>query len=135
MTEKIQEALYEEKELTASIIGCAYKVFKNLGFGFLESVYENALIIEMNKAGLKSESQKAIDVYYDSHDSHIVGHFIADLFVEEKVIVELKSVTALVKSHEVQLVNYLTATGINIGLLINFGEEKVEVRRKIKSLK
>jgi len=132
MTEKIQEALYEEKDLTASKIGCAYKVYKNLGFGFLESVYENALIIEMNKAGLKSESQKAIDVYYDNQ---IVGHFIADLFVDEKVIIELKSVATLLKNHEVQLVNYLTATGINIGLLINFGEEKVEVKRKIRSLK
>jgi len=132
MAEKVPEALYQEKELTATIIGCAYKVYKKLGFGFLESVYENALIIEMTKAGLKSESQKAIDVYYDSQ---IVGHFIADIFVEGKVIVELKSVTTLSKGHEVQLVNYLTATGINIGLLINFGEEKVEVHRKIKSLK
>jgi len=132
MAENVPEALYQEKELTATIIGCAYKVYKKLGFGFLESVYENALIIEMTKAGLKSESQKAIDVYYDSQ---IVGHFIADIFVEGKVIVELKSVTTLSKGHEVQLVNYLTATGINIGLLINFGEEKVEVHRKIKSLK
>lgn len=132
MSEKVKEALYQEKELTATIIGCAYKVYKKLGFGFLESVYENALIIEITKGGLKSESQKAIDVYYNSQ---IVGHFIADIFVEGKVIVELKSVTTLSKSHEVQLVNYLTATGINIGLLINFGEEKVEVHRKIKSLK
>ncbi|MFA4920536.1 MAG: GxxExxY protein [Candidatus Neomarinimicrobiota bacterium] len=132
MTEKVHEALYEEKELTATIIGCAYKVYKKLGFGFLESVYENALIIEMKKAGLKPESQKAVDVYYDNQ---IVGHFIADLFVEDKIIVELKSVANLSKSHEVQLVNYLTATGINIGLLINFGEEKVEIKRKIRSLK
>ena len=132
MAENVPEALYQEKELTATIIGCAYKVYKKLGFGFLESVYENALIIEMTKAGLKSESQKAIEVYYDSQ---IVGHFIADIFVEGKVIVELKSVTTLSKGHEVQLVNYLTATGINIGLLINFGEEKVEVHRKIKTLK
>ncbi len=132
MTEKIQEAFYEEKKLTASIIGCADKVYKSLGFGFLESVYENALKIEITKAGHKCESQKAIDVYYDNQ---IVGHFIADLFVDEKVIIELKSVTTLSKSHEVQLVNYLTATGMKIGLLINFGEEKVEVKRKIKSLK
>ncbi|MDD5540512.1 MAG: GxxExxY protein [Candidatus Marinimicrobia bacterium] len=132
MTEKVHEALYEEKELTATIIGCAYKVYKKLGFGFLESVYEHALIIEMKKAGLKPESQKAVDVYYDNQ---IVGHFIADLFVEEHIIVALKSVANLSKSHEVQLVNYLTATGINIGLLINFGEEKVEIKRKIRSLK
>lgn len=117
MDNKIHEELYKDKELTSTIIGCAYKVYKNLGFGFLESVYEKALIIEMTKAGLKSESQKAIDVYYDDQ---IVGHFIADLFVEGKIIVELKSVATLTKSHEVQLVNYLTATRINIGLLINF---------------
>ncbi len=132
MDNKIHEELYKDKELTSTIIGCAYKVYKNLGFGFLESVYEKALIIEMTKADLKSESQKAIDVYYDDQ---IVGHFIADLFVEGKIIVELKSVATLTKSHELQLVNYLTATRINIGLLINFGEEKVEIKRKIRSLK
>ncbi len=112
-------------------IGCAYHVYNTLGSGFLESVYEKCLIIEAEKCGLSVESQKAVNVYYDEQ---IVGNFIADLIIDKKVIIELKAVRHLVVAHEVQLVNYLTATKIPIGLLINFGETKVEVKRKFLRL-
>src|SRR5689334_7378724 len=108
----------EERGLTERIIGCAMKVHSTLGPGFLESVYHKALEHELRKAGLKVESQKAIAVHYDGI---AVGEFAADLLIEERVIVELKSNQALSLANEVQLVNYLTATGIEIGLLLNFG--------------
>lgn len=121
----------EHEELTRRIIGCAYKVFNALGHGFLESVYENAMLIELRKAELPTENQFPIKVFYDGQ---VVGKFEADLFVAGAVIVELKAVSALLRAHEVQLVNYLKATGIDVGLLINFGEQKVEVRRKLRVL-
>jgi len=120
------------KELTEKIIGCAYQVYNEMGFGFLESVYENCLVIELNKAGLQAEQQKAVNVYYDGE---MVGEFRADIIVEETIILELKSVRQLIAAHEVQLVNYLVATGKQVGLLLNFGEQKLEVKRKIKDLK
>ena len=119
--------MMKHKELTAKIIDCAYKVHRELGFGFLESVYQNALVIELTKAGLKSEREKRIQVYYDGK---VVGDFVADILVEEKVILELKSVSQVHPAHEAQLINYLKATGIKVGLLINFGE-KVEIKRKV----
>jgi GxxExxY protein len=119
--------MMKHKELTAKIIDCAYKVHRELGFGFLESVYQNALVIELTKAGLKSEREKRIQVYYDGK---VVGEFVADILVEEKVILELKSVSQIHPAHEAQLINYLKATGIKVGLLINFGE-KVEIKRKV----
>ena len=122
----------EFKELTEKIIGCAYQVYNTLGFGFLEGVYEKSLIIELEKAGLNVESQKKIKVIYDGK---IVGDFIADMIVEDIVVVELKSVQNLIDIHEVQLVNYLKATNKPIGLLINFGLEHVEIKRKVKELK
>lgn len=122
----------EYEKLTENIIGCSYRVYNKLGFGFLESVYEKALHIEMRKAGLVFETQKSMAVYYDNE---VVGNFIADILVENAVVVELKSVQNLSKSHEVQLVNYLSATGMSVGLLINFGEKGVEVRRKWKDLR
>ena len=102
-----------------------------MGFGFLESVYEKCMLIELEKAGLNSSSQKPIKVYYDDE---LVGDFVADIIVNDTIIIELKSVRRIVRAHEVQLVNYLVATGKPIGLLLNFGEEKVEVRRKVKEL-
>jgi GxxExxY protein len=102
------------------------------GFGFLESVYEKCLLIELRKAGLDTESQKSITVYYDDE---IVGEFVADIIVNDMIILELKSVRRVIKAHEVQLVNYLVATGKPVGLILNFGERKVEVKRKIKDLK
>ena len=122
----------EHEELTERIIGCAYAVYNKLGHGFLESVYNNSMMVELQRAGLKAVSQAPIDVFYEGV---LVGQFLADILVENTVIVELKAVRALVATHEVQLVNHLTATGISIGLLINFGEKSVEVRRKVRTLK
>ena len=117
--------------LTDKIIGCAFRVYNTIGSGFLESVYHNCMLIELKKTGLSYESQKDITIQYEGE---IVGDFIADIIVEDKVIVELKSIRQLAEAHEVQLVNYLTATGKQVGLLINFGEERVEIRRKLKDL-
>ena len=122
----------EYKDVTKIIIGCAYRVYNKMGFGFLESVYEKCLLIELRKAGLDTESQKSIKVYYDDE---IVGEFVADIIVNDMIILELKSVRRVIKAHEVQLVNYLVATGKSVGLILNFGERKVEVKRKIKELK
>ena len=122
----------DREELTEKIIGCAYRVYNSMGYGFLESVYEKCLMIELKKADLRAERQKPISVEYEEQ---IVGEFIADIIVEESVILELKSVKQIVRAHEVQLVNYLVATGIDIGLILNFGEQKVEVRRKLRNLK
>ena len=117
--------------ITEQIIGCAYRVYNKMGFGFLESVYEKCLEIELKKAGLRAESQQPIKVYYEGE---IVGEFVADLVVEDTVIVELKSVRRVVKAHEAQLVNYLVATQAEVGLILNFGEHKVEVKRKLRTL-
>ncbi len=121
----------EFEDITEKIIGCAYKVYNTMGYGFLESVYEKCLLIELRKAGLKSEYQKPIIVNYEGE---VVGNFIADIFVEDSIILELKSVKNIAKAYEVQLVNYLVATETNVGLLINFGEDKVEIKRKVRVL-
>jgi len=122
----------EYEDMTETIIGCAYRVYNKMGFGFLENVYERCLLIELHKAGMGTESQKPITVYYDDE---IVGEFTADILVNDMIILELKSVRRVIKAHEVQLVNYLVATGKPVGLILNFGERKVEVKRKIKDLK
>ena len=114
-------------DLTEEIIKAAYKVHNALGFGFLEKVYQNALMIELKRMGLKVSSEMPIKVYYRNE---IVGEYIADIIVEDKVILELKAVKDLAEIHEVQLVNYLKATGIEVGLLINFGHS-VQVKRKV----
>ena len=119
-------------EVTEKIIGCAYHVYNKIGFGFLESVYEKCLLIELIKSGLKAESQKPITVFYENE---IVGEFVADIIVNNSIILELKSAKRIVKAHEVQLVNYLVATGKLVGLIINFGERKVEIKRKVRELK
>jgi len=119
----------EEAELTERIIGCAMRVHRVLGAGFLESVYQNALRHELGKAGLRVECEKRIDVRYDGI---VVGVFAVDMLVEERVMIENKSVQAIIAAHEVQLVNYLTATGIEIGLLLNFGRERLEFQRKTR---
>ena len=121
----------EYQELTEEIIGCAYRVYNRMGFGFLESVYEKCMLIELKKAGLNPDSQKPIKVCYDGE---VVGDFVADIIVDDTIILELKPVRRVVRAHEVQLVNYLVATGKPIGLLLNFGERKVEVKRKVKDL-
>ena len=121
----------EHKELTEKIIGCAYRVYNRMGYGFLESVYQKCMMVELRKAGLDAESERGIVVQYGGE---IVGEFAADILVEDTVIVELKSVTEIAKGHEVQLVNYLVATGKPVGLLLNFGPRNVDVRRKEKDL-
>ncbi len=121
----------EYQGLTETIIGCAYRVYNKMGFGFLEGVYEKCLLIELKKSDLDAESQKPITVYYDNE---IVGEFVADIVVNDTIILELKSVRRIVKAHEVQLVNYLVATGKEVGLILNFGEIKVEVKRKVRDL-
>ena len=121
----------EYRELTENIIGCAYRVYNRMGFGFLESVYEKCMLIELRKVGLNAETQKPITVYYEDE---IVGEFVADIIVNDSIILELKSVSRIIKIHEVQLVNYLVATGKSVGLILNFGERKVEIKRKIKNL-
>ena len=121
--------LNQLNELTNRIIKCFYKVYNTLGYGFLEKVYEKALFIELNKIELKVETQKPIKVYYDKQ---VIGDYYADIMVNDIVILELKAVEILCEQHELQLINYLKATNIEFGLLLNFGK-KPEVRRKIFS--
>ncbi|MCD6345012.1 MAG: GxxExxY protein [Anaerolineae bacterium] len=121
----------KDDSLTKTIIGCAFEVHNVLGAGFLEKVYENALRIELLKQSLKVKQQEPIQVYYEGQ---VVGSYYADLWIEDRVIIELKAVRSLSKAHEVQLVNYLTATGIDTGLLLNFGSS-VQVKRKFREYK
>ena len=116
--------------LTGAIIRCAFEVTNEIGSGFLESVYERAMMIALSDAGLSVQSQKPVKVLFRGKP---VGDFYADLVVEEKVIVELKSVKALIPEHEAQTINYLNATDIEVGLLINFGKPKLEFRRFTRS--
>jgi GxxExxY protein len=120
----------EDEELTKKIIGCAMKVHSPLGPGFLESVYQKALAHELRKAVLKVECERPIAVHYDGV---IVGDFSADMLVEGRVLPELKANQALAPANEVQLVNYLTATGLEVGLLLNFGRERLEFKRKTRT--
>ena len=122
----------EDQNLTSNIIGCAYSVFNELGFGFLGSVYEKSLLIELNEKNLVATAQQPVNVFYKGHQ---VGDFVTDIIVENKVIIELKSVLRLLEIHEVQLVNYLVATGISTGLLINFGKSGIEVKRKYREFR
>jgi len=117
----------KHKELTEKIIGAAYTVYNILGWGFLEKVYENALAIELQKMGIKVTQQSPIKLLYKGD---VVGDYTDDLLVEDKVIVELKAVKNMNEIHEVQVVNYLAATGIEVGLLLNFGEN-LKIKRKI----
>jgi GxxExxY protein len=119
----------KHKDITRQIIGCAYQVYKKLGFGFLESVYKKAMVIELSKINLKVEQEKPLKVYYDNQE---IGEYYIDLFIENEIIVELKSVENLLKAHEVQLVNYLNGMEKEIGLLINFSPTGVEVKRKYR---
>ncbi len=114
-------------ELSDTIIKAFYKVYNTLGFGFLEKVYENAMIIELKKSGLQVEKQKPISVYYDEK---IVGEYFADLIVDNKIIIELKAAESICAANECQLVNYLKATDIEVGLLLNFGKEP-QIKRKV----
>ena len=125
-----QDGRLLHEKLTGSIIGCAFEVINELGSGFLESVYEKAMMIALSEAGHSVQSQKRVKVLFRGKP---VGDFYADLLVEKKVVVELKSVKTLVPEHEAQTINYLNATGIPVGLLINFGRPKLEFRRFTRS--
>ena len=118
-------------DITYAINGAVFEVNKVLGPGFLEKVYENALLIELRERGLKAENRVPIKVFYKDE---VVGEYIADILVEEKVILELKAVDRLEKIHEAQILNYLKATGVQIGLLINFTHPKAEIKRMVLSL-
>ena len=117
------------KPLTDKILSCFYKVYNTLGYGFLEKVYERALAYELHKNGLFVITQKEIEVYYDERK---VGHYFADIIVEGIIILEIKAAEGLVEEHEYQLVNYLKASNIEVGLLLNFGK-KPHFKRKIYS--
>ena len=112
--------------ITEKIIGCAFAVNIALGSGFLEKVYENALVHELRKSGLKVQQQHPIQVWYDGV---VVGEYIADLLVEDSVLVELKTVKELDAAHQAQCIHYLKATGIHLCLLLNFGARRVEIKR------
>ena len=118
---------HPQYDLAGIVIGLAMKVQSMLVPGYLESVYKNALVIELLEAGLKAEVEYRLPVYYRGA---MVGDFIADIIVNRALILELKAVATLIKTHEVQLVNYLVATGIEEGLLLNFGAERLEYKKK-----
>ena len=119
--------MYKHSELTQKIIKAAQNVHNELGYGFLEKVYHNALVLELRKIGFDVASEEPISVCYDGQT---VGEYFADIVVDDKVILEIKAVQALNPVHEAQLVNYLKATNIDVGLLLNFGKS-LEVKRKI----
>lgn len=118
-------------DITYAINGAVFEVNRILGSGFLEKVYENALLVELKRRGIKAESQVPIKVLYKEE---VVGEYIADLLVEDKVIVELKTVENIDKVHEAQLLNYLKATGIRVGILVNFKHPKAEIKRMVLDL-
>jgi GxxExxY protein len=120
-----KDYLYEDT--TKKIINCFYKVYDELGNGFLESVYEKSLMIELSNVGLSAVNQKSLAVYYKNQ---LVGDFKSDIIVEDKILIEIKAVNRLVSNHEAQLINYLKATRIKLGLLVNFGE-KLDFKRRV----
>jgi GxxExxY protein len=115
-------------DLTYKVIGSAYKVHNVLGPGFLEKVYENALIIELRKLGIYARQQVKLPVLYEGQQ---VGLYFPDLWIENQLIIELKAILTLAPEHEIKLIHYLAATGIDNGLLINFGNT-VQIRRKFR---
>lgn len=121
----------ETNEITYAINGAVFEVNRVLGPGFLEKVYENALLQELKERGLEARSQAPIKV---SYKGSVVGEYFADILVEEKVIVEIKTVDSLGRAHEAQVLNYLKATGVHIGLLVNFRQPKAEIKRMVLNL-
>lgn len=129
MKSNMDKVNYKHSDLTEQIIKAFYKVYNTLGYGFLEKVYENALFIELESIGLNVKKQEPIKVYYEERE---VGVYFSDLIVSDIIIVELKTAESLSEEHESQLINYLKATDIEVGLLLNFGK-KPEVKRKVYS--
>jgi len=124
--EKAPEGKLKHGDITRAVIGCAFAVMKELGAGFLESVYEQAMLLALREKGLSAAAQQPIQVFFRGRP---VGDFYADILVEGKVVVELKTVRELAPEHEAQVINYLNATGLEVGLLINFGKPRLEYRR------
>lgn len=124
----MKEEGFPEKELTSKILEVAFKVHNTLGAGFLEKVYENAMAIELGSQGIPFEQQKTLQVRYDGA---VVGDYTADFVVGSRVILELKTVQAIDSVHEAQLLNYLRATGLEVGLLLNFAKPKLEYKRMV----
>ena len=114
--------------LTERVIGCAMKVHNVLGPGFLEKIYENALAIELRQSGVCIEQQKKLDVYYGEF---LVGEYIADIVVDERVLLELKAVRAIDDAHQAQLLSYLKTTGLHLGLILNFGAPRLGIKRMV----
>ncbi|NDU91951.1 MAG: GxxExxY protein [Ferrovum sp.] len=121
-----QDSILKHEQLTKSVIGCAFEVINELGAGFIESVYEKAMLIALEQKGVETQSQQPIKVWFRGK---CVGDYFTDLLVEKKVFVELKAVKAIAPEHQAQIINYLNATGIEVGLLINFGNPKLEYKR------
>jgi len=119
-------SIYKHSDLTEQIIGAFYAVYSALGYGFLEKVYEKALMIELEKRGLNAQAQRPIHVYYDGQQ---IGEYFADIIVNELVILEIKATKTLVTEHEAQILNYLKATPYEVGLLLNFGPKPQTKRR------
>ncbi|MGB5279117.1 MAG: GxxExxY protein [Gammaproteobacteria bacterium] len=117
-----------DDELSRQVIGCAFEVSNTLGAGFFEKVYEKAMCIELKKAGLGYVCQQSVSVKYKDL---FVGEYIADIIVEGQLLLELKALSTLCREHEAQLINYLKATGLSVGLLLNFGRPKLGVKRMI----
>ena len=125
---KSDDEHYELNRISELIIGCAFKVGNTLGCGFLEKVYENAMVMELRKAGLVFEQQEKVAVFYEGV---VIGDYEADLIINGQVIIELKAVRDLNQVHRAQCFNYLRATGLKLCLLINFGNPRVEIKRII----
>lgn len=123
-----EAALLLEADLTEKILGAAFKVQNTLGSGFLEKVYENAMVVELGRMGIPVKQQKSFRVRYDGA---VVGDYQADLVVDGRVIVECKAASQLDPIHDAQLLNYLKATGLRVGLLLNFGRPKLQYRRLV----
>jgi len=122
------DSAYRYQNLTSDILNCAFEIHNSLGCGFLEKVYEKALIYELESRGLKVTSQKAIKIKYKDKE---VGVYLADLTIENKVIVELKVVEFLSKIHKAQVINYLRATGYKVALILNFSKPRLEYKRVV----
>jgi GxxExxY protein len=122
----MKDSNYIHSDLTDITIKAFYNVYNKLGYGFLEKVYERAMLIELKKLGLNPEAQKQLKVYYDEVE---VGDYYADLMINDSIIVEPKAAETIVPEHEAQLVNYLRATNMEVGLLLNFGKKPQMVRR------
>ena len=118
-------------EFTEKVIGCPFNVSNELGTGYLEKVYENAMLVELTHAGLRAEQQRRLAVLYRGA---VVGEYLADLVVEDCVMVEIKHVRALEDAHTAQCLNYLKATGLKVCLLINFGKTRIEIKRLVREL-